>query len=286
MLSQAGIGGGGFALRGQGVSAAAKPAGLLRRIDVSVFLRNPGIAFVWRAAARQPGAQHTRKPSASRCTTQAVAVPDGRPVVPGTAPARRLMLGHGLAVALLSGGIFAYAASPFVLMQALGAGSFGYVGLLAMSMAGFMAGSLASSRLGPVLDHRGIVLGGFALGAAAGLALLAFAAAGRASLAAVATLLAVYTFARSLVVPLATVAATVPMGHAAGAAFGWLGAWQMAAAVLATAGAGLFGDPLLGRSAMLALFATAALGCGLHANGLAGIGGRRAGFSLPENGLH
>ncbi|MFL5254424.1 MAG: hypothetical protein ACJ8AI_16285 [Rhodopila sp.] len=176
--------------------------------------------------------------------------------------------------------------AAIVLMQALGAGSLGYAGLLGLSMAGFMAGSLASSRLAPVLDHDRIVLGGLGLGAAAGLALLALAAAGRASLAAVAILLAVYTFARSLVVPLATVAATVPMGHAAGAAFGWLGAWQMAAAVLATAGAGLFGDPLLGMSAMLALFATAALGCGLHANGLAGFGDRRAGLSHQENGFH
>jgi hypothetical protein len=219
-------------------------------------------------------------------TAPAVMVPAGQQAVTGVVPVRWPTLGHGLVVAFLSGGMFAYAASPVALMQALGAGPVGCAGLLALSASGLLAGSLVLPYLARALDRCRIVLGGLVLGAAAGLAMLALAAAGGASLVAVAILLALYTFARSLVVPLATTAAMEPLGHAAGAGFGWLGASQMAAAVLAAAGAGLFGDPLLGMSAMLALFATAALGCGLHAYWPPDTGGRCAGLPVWENGSH
>ena len=177
-------------------------------------------------------------------------------------------LGNALVVAFLFGGMFAYiAASPFALMQALGMGPAGYSALFALTGLGIMAGSLAAPRLVRAAGRRRVVLGGLALGAAAGLALLALTATGRPGVAAVVAVATLYTFTRGLVVPVATAAAMEPMGHAAGLASGLLGAMQMAGAALAASAVGLFGDPLLGMGMVLALAGAAALACGLLAEG-------------------
>src|SRR4051794_21845768 len=184
---------------------------------------NRRIAMPWEAAIRSRAMLAATKRFGvlwPRGAMPSVAIPAGQPAAQGTVPIHRPMLGNALTVAFLSGGMFSYAASPLILMQALGAGPAGSAGLLALSASGLLAGSLASSRLARTLDRRRIVIGGLVLSAVAGLALLGLAAAGLAQLAAVAILMAVYTFARSLVVPLATAAAMAPMGDAAGTAFG------------------------------------------------------------------
>lgn len=193
----------------------------------------------------------------------------------------RQALGHALVAAFLFGGMFAYvAASPFALMQALGVGPAGFSALFALTACGILAGSLASPRAVRAAGRRRVVLGGLGLGAAAGLLLLGSAVAGWSGIAAAVVPVALYTFARGLVVPVATAAAMEPMGHAAGLASGLIGALQMAAAALAASGVGRFGDPLLGMGAVLALFGMAALACGLAACGPArGLSGRAAGFA-------
>jgi MFS transporter, DHA1 family, multidrug resistance protein len=181
----------------------------------------------------------------------------------------RQALGNALVVAFLFGGMFAYvAASPFALMEALGTGTAAFSGLFALTAFGIMAGALAGPRLVRAAGRRPAVLGGLVLGAAAGAALLALALVGRAGLPAVIALVALYTFTRGMVVPAATAAAMEPMGHAAGLASGLLGALQMAGAALAASGVGLFGDPLVGIGATLALFGAAALACGVAAEGV------------------
>lgn len=180
----------------------------------------------------------------------------------------RRALGNALAAAFLYGGMFAYiAASPFALMDALGVGEAAFSGLFALTALGIMAGALAGPRLCRSAGRGRAVLGGLALGAAAGACLLALAAAGAAGLPAVVACVALYTFTRGMVVPLATAAAMEPMGHAAGLASGLLGAVQMAGAALAASGVGLFGDPLVGTGAVLALSGAAALACGLASEG-------------------
>ncbi|GAA0572769.1 multidrug effflux MFS transporter [Craurococcus roseus] len=180
-------------------------------------------------------------------------------------------LGNALAAAFLFGGMFAYvAASPFALMEALGVGTPGFSGLFALTALGIMAGALAGSRLVRVAGRRRVVLGGLALGATAGAVLFALALAGGPALPAVVALVALYTFARGLVVPVATASAMEPMGHAAGLASGLIGAMQMAGAALAASSVGLFGDPLVGMGATLALSGAAALACGLGCENEAG----------------
>lgn len=184
----------------------------------------------------------------------------------------RKALGDALVAAFLFGGMFAYvAASPFALMEALGVGTAAFSGLFALTALGIMAGSLAGPRLVRAAGRRRVVLGGLVLGAAAGSALFALALAGRPALPAVVALVALYTFTRGMVVPVATAAAMEPMGHAAGLASGLIGAMQMAAAALAASGVGLLGGPLVGLGAVLALFGAAALACG----GLGAGGGFR-----------
>jgi DHA1 family bicyclomycin/chloramphenicol resistance-like MFS transporter len=146
----------------------------------------------------------------------------------------RRALGNALLAAFLFGGMFAYvAASPFALMEALGVGTAAFSGLFALTALGIMAGALAGPFLVRAAGRRRVVLGGLALGAAAGAALLALALAGRPALPAVVASVALYTFARGMVVPVATAAAMEPMGHAAGLASGLFGALQMAGAALA-----------------------------------------------------
>jgi DHA1 family bicyclomycin/chloramphenicol resistance-like MFS transporter len=183
----------------------------------------------------------------------------------------RTALGNALVVAFLFGGMFAYvAASPFALMEALGVGTAAFSGLFALTAFGIMAGALAGPRLVRSAGRPRTVLSGLALGAAAGASLLALAVAGRADLPVVLALVALYTFTRGMVVPTATAAAMEPMGHAAGLASGLLGALQMAGAALAASSVGLFGDPLVGVGATLALFGAAALLCGVGAEGVVG----------------
>jgi len=153
-------------------------------------------------------------------------------------------------------------------MEALGTGTAAFSGLFALTAFGIMAGALAGPRLVRAAGRRPAVLGGLVLGAAAGAALLALALVGRAGLPTVIALVALYTFTHGMVVPAATAAAMEPMGHAAGLASGLLGALQMAGAALAASGVGLFGDPLVGIGATLALFGAAALACGVAAEGV------------------
>jgi hypothetical protein len=68
---------------------------------------------------------------------------------------------------------------------------------------------------------------GLALGATAGLTLLALALGGGVGIGSLAVLVTLYTTARGLVVPAPTAVALQPMGHSAGLAFGLLGALQM-----------------------------------------------------------
>lgn len=182
----------------------------------------------------------------------------------------REALGNALAAACLFGGMFAYiAASPFALMEALGVGSAGYAALFAVTALGIMAGALAAPRLVRRTGTARTIRGGLTLGAAAGAALLALVAGGSSpDLPAVVALVAIYTFARGLAVPVATAAAMEPMGRTAGLASGLLGALQMAAAALAASLVALFADPLLGMAATMAVFGAAALACGQLGGGL------------------
>lgn len=176
----------------------------------------------------------------------------------------RQAVGNALVVAFLFGGMFAYvAASPFALMEVLGVGPAAYSGLFAVTALGIMAGSLAAPRAARAAGRSRLVLGGLLAGAAAGLCLLALATSGRLGVAGLVALVALYTFTRGLVVPLATAAALEPMGRTAGLASGLLGALQMAGAGLAASAAGLLGNPLVGMGVTLALFGAAALACGL-----------------------
>ena len=102
-------------------------------------------------------------------------------------------------------------------------------------------------------------MSGLALGATAGLTLLALALGGGVGIGSLAVLVAFYTTARGLVVPAATAAALQPVGHSAGLASGLLGALQMGAATAAVSAVGLFSDPLIGIGATLALFGIGAL---------------------------
>jgi MFS transporter, DHA1 family, multidrug resistance protein len=176
----------------------------------------------------------------------------------------RPALGNALVVAFLFGGMFGYvAASPFALMGVLGVGPAAYAGIFALTGLGILAGALTAPRLIRAAGRGRVVLGGLVIGAAAGLALLAVAVAGRPDVPTVVALVALYTFTRGLVIPVATAAAMEPMGHAAGLASGLLGAMQMAGAALAASIVGVFGDPLMGMGVTLALFGAAALACGL-----------------------
>jgi DHA1 family bicyclomycin/chloramphenicol resistance-like MFS transporter len=176
----------------------------------------------------------------------------------------RAALGNALVAAFLFGGMFAYiAASPFALMWALGVGQAVYSGLFALTAAAIMAGALAGPGLIRRAGRSRVVWAGLMLATGAGVGLVLLASAGLPSAPAVIALVAAYTFTRGLVLPVATAAAMEPMGHAAGLTSGLLGALQMGAAALAASAVGLFDDVLVGMSAVMALFAMGALGCGI-----------------------
>jgi MFS transporter, DHA1 family, multidrug resistance protein len=172
----------------------------------------------------------------------------------------RMAIGNALVAALLFGGMFSYiAASPFAVMQALGAGTSAYAAIFAVTALGIMAGSYAGTRLIRRVGARRLIVSGLALGATTGVTLLALALGGGVGIGSLAVLVALYTTARGLVVPAATAAALQPMGHSAGLASGLLGALQMGAATAAVSAVGLFSDPLIGIGATLALFGIGAL---------------------------
>lgn len=188
----------------------------------------------------------------------------------------RQAISNALVVAFLFGGMFAYvAASPFALMDVLGVSTTAYSGLFAVTALGIMAGSSAAPRAARAVGRARLVLAGLAVSATAALCLLALATFGKLG---VAGLVALYTFTRGLVVPLATAAALEPMGRTAGLASGLLGALQMAGAAVAACAAGLFGNSLVGVGVTLAVFGAGALVCGLWAEGV--LTRRRGGFRV------
>ena len=181
----------------------------------------------------------------------------------------RQAIGNALVAAFLFGGMFSYiAASPFALMEALGIGTAAYAAIFAVTALGIMAGSFAGTRLIRVVGHIRLMMIGLVLGAVAGLMLLALALVGWVDVGNLMVLAALYTTARGLVVPAATAAALEPMGRTAGLASGLLGALQMTAATAAVSTVGLFGDPLLGMGATLAMFGVASLVCCLGTQGV------------------
>jgi DHA1 family bicyclomycin/chloramphenicol resistance-like MFS transporter len=180
-------------------------------------------------------------------------------------------IANALVAALLFGGMFSYiAASPFAVMQALGAGSAEYAVIFAVTALGIMAGSFVGTRLIRQVGPERLILSGLALGAVGGLTLLALALGGKVGILSLAGLVALYTAARGLVVPAATAAALEPMGHRAGFASGLLGALQMGAATAAVSAVALFSDPLVGIGATLAVFGVMALVVGLAVDDVEG----------------
>lgn len=187
----------------------------------------------------------------------------------------RQALANALAAAFLFGGMFAYiAASPFAFMAVLGVSPNAYSAILALSAFGIVTGSLAGPRLVRSLGRTPAVLGGLALGTAAGSLLLALALSDRVEALTLLVAAGLYMFSRGLVLPFATAAAMEPMGQVAGLASGIMGALQMAMAAIVTLAVSWVADPFVGMGVALALSGAAALACGLWAQG-GGVAQRR-----------
>lgn len=149
-------------------------------------------------------------------------------------------LGYAFSVAFVFAGLMAYiATSPFLFIDTFGLSPDQY-GLLAMfNVTGFLAGNLTSGRFTVQVGVERMVLLGVSLSLAGGLAMVATALLGGTGVFAVIFPMILFLAGMGLVFPNAMAGALGPFPKAAGAASALLGFFQMTAAAVSSAAAGL-----------------------------------------------
>lgn len=222
-----------------------------------VFLTGFAVALLVLAGLMLPETNQHRDPTAL--------VPARLAANYGSLLADRTFVGHMLAGGLTLGGSFAYTvASPFILIEQLGVRPDRYALLMISTTLGYVLGTWLAPRLARRIGLERALRTGTALCAVAALALVGIALSGMVSVVTIVGGMTVFLIGMGTALPLSMAGGIGPFPRIAGAASALIGAGQMVAGSLSSAGSAA----LAGWGAAGFAFVVAAAGGGALAAAL------------------